>query len=92
MPIFPPGEFSVYQFFENETYEKVREFVSAEEAVNAAKHYTTSVAAKIGITKRVIITDGGDFTTFMWEYGKGIVFPTQEELQNARTQTPKEET
>jgi hypothetical protein len=68
------GEFSVCQFFENDTYEYVRRWVSLEEAVNAAKHYCTSVAAKIGIVRRVIITDGGDSTNFMWEYGKGITY------------------
>lgn len=67
-------QFSVYQFFEDETQEKVREFVGAEEAVRAARHYTTSVAARIGVTVRVIITDGGDHTVFEWQYGKGIVF------------------
>lgn len=69
------GEFSVCQFFQDGTYEYVRRFVSAEEAVEAFKHYTTSVAAKIGTTVQVIITDGGDLTCAEWQYGKGIVFP-----------------
>jgi len=68
------GEFSVYQFFEDESWERVREWVDAEEAVKAAHHYCNSVAAKLGITKRVIITDEGDFTTFEWQYGKGIIY------------------
>lgn len=68
------NEFSVYQFFENGAYEKVRSFVSAEEAVQAAHHYCNNVAAKLGITRRVIITDGDDFTTFEWQYGKGVTF------------------
>lgn len=46
------GEFSVYQFFPDESYERVREFVSAEEAVLAAKHFTSSVGAKIGTILR----------------------------------------
>lgn len=82
--------FSVCQFFENEFYEYTRRYVSAEEAVKAFQHYTTSIAAQMGIVRRVIITDGGDCITMEWQYGKGITFPTQEELQNARTQTPKE--
>ena len=68
-------EFSVCQFFSDGKYEYVRRFVEPEEAVKAAKHYTDSVAAKIGITQRVIITDGGDCCVFEWEYGKGITWP-----------------
>lgn len=80
MPEHSTGEFSVFQFFEDGNQEKVREFVSAEEAVRAAAHYSTSVAAQMGITRRVIITDGGDFTVFEWKYGEGVVFglPGQE--------------
>lgn len=73
------GEFSVYQFFPDESYERVRHFVGREEAVKAALTYTTNVAAKVGITKRVIITDGGDFTVFEWIHGKGVVFPPRGE-------------
>ncbi len=69
-------EFSVYQFFVSGDYERVRRHVSAEEAMNAARHYTTNVAAKLlGITERVIITDGGDATVFEWKKGEGVTFP-----------------
>jgi hypothetical protein len=54
------GEFSVCQFFEDGSYEYVRRGVGPKEAVEAAHHYTNNVAAKQGIVKRVIITDGGD--------------------------------
>lgn len=67
-------QFSVCQFFEDGSYEYVRRYVSPEEAVQAAKHYTTSIAAKVGIVRRVIIVDGGDFVNFEWRYGKGITF------------------
>jgi hypothetical protein len=70
------GEFSVCQFFEDETYEYVRRFVDAEEAVKAARHYTDNVAVKMGLTKRVIITDGGDHCVFEWKRGQGVVWPT----------------
>jgi hypothetical protein len=43
----------VCQFFEDDSYEYVRRFVSAEEAVKAADHYCHSVAAKTGIVRRV---------------------------------------
>lgn len=72
------NEFSVCQFFEDGSYEYVRRNVSAEEAVNAAKHYTTSVGARMGMTRRVIITDGGDYCNFEWKYGEGITYPPRE--------------
>lgn len=72
------GEFSVYQFFEDGTHERVRSFVSDEEAGRAFRHYTTSVAARMGWVSRVIITDGGDDIAAEWQLGKGITFPVQE--------------
>jgi len=66
--------FNVYQFFEDDSYEKVREWVTAEEAVKAAHHYCTSVGARLGFTKRVIITDGGDCVNFEWKAGEGVTF------------------
>ena len=83
MPTYQHGEFSVCQFFEDETYEYVRRYVSAEEAVNAAKHYITSVGARLGTTARVIITDSGDSICFEWQFGKGITFG----LENKGTST-----
>ena len=68
------GEFSVCQFFEDESYDYVRRFVDAEEAMLAAHAYSHNPAAKIGITKRIIITDGGDCTCFEWQYGLGVTF------------------
>ena len=70
-------EFSVCQFFAdpNQPPEWVRCHVSAEEAVKAACHYTTSVGARFGFVERVIITDGGDCTVFDWRKGVGVVWP-----------------
>lgn len=73
------NEYSVVQFFEDGSYEYVRRFVSAEEAVKVSKHYTQSIAVKMGLVKRVIITDGGDCCCFEWIAGKGVVFPPKEE-------------
>jgi hypothetical protein len=85
------GEFSVCQFFKDDSYEYVRRYVSAEEAVEAAKHYTTSVGARFGTTKRVIVTDGGDYTNFEWKFGEGITYPpkdgTQQNPENTSKQT-----
>lgn len=70
-------EFNVVQFFENGTHEYVRRWVTADEAVKAAQHYTRSVAAQCGMVVRVIITDGGDDTVFEWKYGQGITWPSE---------------
>ena len=71
------NEFHVCQFFTNGTYEYVRRWVSVEEALKAAKHYTSSVAVKVGIIEKVIITDGGDSTVFEWRPKEGVVWPTR---------------
>lgn len=41
------GQYSVCQFFPDGTYVYVRRFVSAEEAVKAAAHYSQSVGARL---------------------------------------------
>jgi len=73
------NEFSVCQFFNDDKYEYVRRFVSAEEAITAFKHYTDNVATRMGIVKRVIITDGGDCINLEWQNGKGITYPPAKE-------------
>jgi hypothetical protein len=75
------NEFSVYQFFADGSYERVRTHVSAEEAMGAFNHYTHNVVSRLGFTSRVIITDGGDCINMEWQYGKGITFglPDQKE-------------
>jgi hypothetical protein len=67
--------FSVCQFFEDGRCEFVRNFVDVKEAMRAAYHYTTSIGARMGTTRRVIITDEGDCINFEWRYGMGITFP-----------------
>lgn len=69
--------FSVTQFFHDGTYETVRSYVPAIEAMKAFNFYRDNVAARMGITVRVIITDGGDCVAFEWVRGKGIVYPPQ---------------
>ena len=74
------GEYSVCQFFDTGEYEYVRRWVGIEEAVKAAKHYSESVGARIGIVVKVIVTDGGDCTNLVWEFGQGLTYPTREML------------
>lgn len=74
------GEFSVYQFFADGTYEEVHRHVDAATAFDRVRALIRSVGAAIGNTCRVIITDGSDLTTFECIYGEGIAFPTREQL------------
>jgi hypothetical protein len=71
------GEYSVCQFFMNDTHEYVRRWVGPEEAMAAFKFYTQNVASRMGIVQRVIVTDGGDCTNAEWVYEKGITFPPE---------------
>jgi hypothetical protein len=65
----------VYQFFLDDTYEKVGEGLDGKAAVERAKDFTQRPAATVGIIQRVIITNDGDQVVFEWQHGKGIVFP-----------------
>ena len=76
--------FSVCQFFDNDTYECVRRYVSAEEAMQTFIHYTNNVATKLGIVKRVIITDGGDYINMEWKKDEGITYPPEAKGKHAR--------
>lgn len=71
--------FNVVQFFRDGIAEYVRRGVNAEQAVDAAKHYTSSVAAQVGLVNRVMITDMLDRCVFEWKDGE-IIFglPGQE--------------
>jgi len=69
------NEFSVCQFFPDESYEYVKRFVGAEEAVQTVKSLINSVGGRLGTTCRIIITDGLDCITLEWIFGKGVVFP-----------------
>jgi hypothetical protein len=69
------NEFSVYQWFPNDDYEIVAKFVPIEEAMRLASMCCKSVGAKIGTTRQVMITDGGDCCVFEWKFGEGVVFP-----------------
>lgn len=71
------GEYSVYQFFVDDSQETVLRFVGAEAAVDCFYKLIRSVGAKLGTTKRVIVTDGGDCTNMEWVHGKGVVYPPE---------------
>jgi len=74
------AEFSVFMFDCDSGYEPMLRFVEAETAVKEARRISTSVGAKLGLFKRIIITDGGDHTVFEWKHGEGVTFPTPKML------------
>lgn len=72
------GEFSVYWWDPKDCYYAEKKYCGGEEAVKTARALVSRPAAKMGIFKRIIITDGGDCCCFEWRYGEGVVFPKQE--------------
>ena len=80
------AEFSVYQFFPDGTSYEELYCVDAESAVTKAHAITRSPGAMLGITRRIIITDGGDSTVFEWQYGKGVTFPN---MKGAKQHEPE---
>ena len=70
------SEFSVCQFINDgeggEMSEYVGQRLGAKDAVDLAHSYCSRPAAKLGIIKRVIITDKDDCCCFEWVYGKGV--------------------
>jgi hypothetical protein len=67
--------FSVVVFYTDDTCEYARSFVSGRDAVETFKRIIESASARAGLLTKVIITDSGGFTNFIWEFGKGITFP-----------------
>jgi hypothetical protein len=78
------AEFSVVLFFPDGTYEYVKRFVGAKEAVRTAKDYSRPLVL-LGVIERIIITDGSDYTVFEWKAGEGVTFP-------AKSAAPDEDT
>ncbi len=71
------GEFSVFQWFSNDTREDVLAFVDVETATRTAMSLASSVGARLGATQRIIITDGGDYCCWEWKHEDGIVYPPE---------------
>lgn len=80
----PPEFFSVYQFFQNGTWERVKHRVSDKEAIETAHDLINRPAAKLGIISEVLVTDSGDIGVFEWKHGEGIVWPKIEHLKTRK--------
>jgi hypothetical protein len=75
--------FSVCQFFRDGSYKYVRRGVAPGEALDAALHCSSSVAARLGMVRRVIIVDMLDCVNWEWRFGEGVVFPVPPGRQGA---------
>lgn len=69
------GEFSVARFYNNGGYDYVRRWIDVKEALEHALSLIASNTARSGMLTRIIITDGGDCTTWEWRHNEGVVFP-----------------
>jgi len=69
--------FNVVQFFEGNLSDYICRGVSPEDAMRTLGDYSRRPAAKIGIIKRLIVTDGGDCTNAEWRFGEGFTFPPE---------------
>ena len=68
------NEFSVYWWDASDGQHEELRFVDGETAVNRASSLANGPAAQLGMVKRIIITDGGDFINFEWKHGQGVTF------------------
>ncbi len=71
--------FNVVVWFPDDSYELVLRWAPAQQAVEKAHSYISRPAGQIGIIRKVMITDAGDHCNFLWEFGKGVVFPRRKD-------------
>jgi len=69
--------FNVVQFFEDGSSDYIRRNVGPEEAMTTLGDYSRRPAAKIGIIKRLVVTDDGDCCNAEWKYGEGFTYPPE---------------
>jgi len=74
------GEFSVYAFYPDGTHDgpEVR-YVDVDTAQEKFLDLIQRPASKLGIIRRVIITDGGDLLCAEWKFSEGITWPKPEQ-------------
>ena len=77
-----PDEFNVVVFNRDDRSLYILRGVDARKAVETAKQLTDDIQNKrhyVRDVRKVMITDGGDCANFLWEVGKGIIYPTSKE-------------
>lgn len=72
-----PERFNVIIWFDG-FWEYFLRDVDAKSAVQAAKRCVFNLGER-NLADKVMITDEDDNTNFLWERGKGIVYPPREE-------------
>jgi len=77
-PLRDDERFNVVCFYEDESYSYEQRAVTLERAMEAFKNYSVSVASRMGVLTRIVMTDMLDRTCVEWINGKGIVFPPLE--------------
>jgi hypothetical protein len=77
-------QFSVVMFYTDDSHQYLCRFVSARIACEIWKDAILIAEAAPHLMSKVIITDGGDHTNALWEVGKGLAFPTPEDLERRR--------
>jgi hypothetical protein len=68
------GEHSLYWWDPEGNCNAELRGVDAKTAVERAERLAHGPAGMLGMVKRIIITDGGDFTNFEWKHGEGVTF------------------
>lgn len=66
-------EFSVYWWDAEDNHHEELRFVGPEQALKAAMRLSRGPGAQLGMVRRVIITDGGDYCNWEWREGR-IIF------------------
>jgi hypothetical protein len=72
-------EFSLYWWDAHDGQHEELRFVDAETAVKRSFSLANGPAAKLGMVKKIMITDGGDCCVFEWNNELGVVWPAEEE-------------
>lgn len=73
----PEERFNVVIFYEGGWWEYFLRDATAENAAKAAKRCVVNLGER-GLVEKVMITDADDFANFLWERGKGIIYPIEE--------------
>lgn len=71
----PEELFNVVYFYDSGDYHYEHRHIPAERAMQSVKFAIGSVAAKMRVLTRVLITDMLDCTCLEWKLDEGIVFP-----------------
>lgn len=77
------GPYMVHIWYAGGSYQTIDTGMDAKAAIERAKTITDMIVHIPGGVK-VTVTDADDFTVFQWEVGKGVTYPTREQLAENR--------